>query len=290
LRITRVDTCHCRGGESPLWDPDEQALYFIDNFGKKVHRYDVGSGITRSWDVPEVITALALREHGGAVVALRSGVHFLDFDTGALDMVAPLEATSPFIFNDGKVDRRGRLVLGASTATFANPTPTGGLYSLGQEPLLRALDRGVYFSNGPCWSPDNERLYFSDSYHHATYAYDYDIGTGEVSGRRLFLDTHELGGMPDGTTVDRDGLLWMAIYGGGKVAAIRPDGRLERVVPMPVRLTSSVMFGGPNLDRLYVTTIEEGVMGEPREEGAGEVYMVEGLDAYGLPEPRYIGG
>ena len=121
------------------------------------------------------------------------------------------------------------------------------------------------------------------------YAYDYDIVTGEVGNKRPFVETRELGGMPDGATVDRDGLVWAAIFRGGKIAAFRPDGRLERVVKMPVQLTSSVMFGGPDLDQLYVTTIEKGHFGEPSEEGAGDVYVIEGLGARGSPEPRYAG-
>lgn len=289
MRIARVETRRCTGGEGPLWDPAEQALYFIDNAGQKVHRYDPAVGTTRSWDMPSVITAMALRERGGAVVTLRSGIHFLDFKTGALELLSPLASPPPFVFNDGKVDCRGRFVIGASTANFANPTPDGGLYILEANHAFRALDTGVHFSNGPCWSPDFKTFYFSDSWLCTTYAYDYDIETGEVANKRMFVDTRNLGGLPDGATVDSDGLVWIAIFRGGKIAAFRPDGRLELVVEMPVRLTSSVMFGGPDLDQLYVTTIEKGPFGEPSEEGAGDVYVIEGLGAHGMPEPRYAG-
>ncbi|MGB8366557.1 MAG: SMP-30/gluconolactonase/LRE family protein [Rhizomicrobium sp.] len=289
MRIARVETRRCRGGEGPLWDPADQALYFIDNTGQKVHRFDPAAGATRSWDMPCVITALALRQDGGAVVTLRSGIHTFDFETGALELLSPLDAPPPFVFNDGKVDRRGRFLIGASTANFANPTPDGGLYRLDPDHRLSVLDTGVHFSNGPCWSPDDTTFYFSDSFLYTAYAYDYDIETGEVTNKRPFVNTRELGGLPDGATVDRDGLVWIAIYGAGKVAAFRPDGRLERVVEMPVRLVSSVMFGGSNLDQLYVATIEHGALGEPSEEGAGDVYVIEGLGARGVPEPRYAG-
>ncbi len=289
MRIARVETRRCAGGEGPLWDPAEQALYFIDNSGQKVHRYDPAGGTTRSWDMPNVITAMALRERGGAVVTLRSGIHFFDFETGALEVLSPLASPPPFVFNDGKVDCHGRFVIGASTANFANPAPDGGLYSLEVNHDLKVLDTGVHFSNGPCWSPDFKTFYFSDSWLYTTYAYDYDIETGEVANKRVFVDTRNLGGLPDGATVDRDGLVWIAIFRGGKIAAFRPDGRLERIVEMPVRLTSSVMFGGPELDQLYVTTIEKGPFGEPSGEGAGDVYVIEGLGAHGMPESRYAG-
>jgi len=289
MRITRVQTQHCLGGESPLWDAVEQALYFVDNTGCKVHRYDGTSGETRSWDMPAVITALALRSSTGAVVTLRTGIHIFAFESGAFQVLSPLADPPPFVFNDGKVDRRGRFFIGASTSHFTQPTPDGGLYRLDQNRVLTKLDSGVHFSNGPCWSADDKVFYFSDSFRHETYAYDYDIATGDVGNRRVFVNTRELGGLPDGATVDRDGLVWMAIYGGGKIAAFRPDGQLERTIEMPVRLVSSVMFGGPGMDQLYVTTIEKGPMGEPFEIGAGDVYVIEGLGARGVPEPRYAG-
>jgi sugar lactone lactonase YvrE len=285
MRISRVDTAHCQGGENPLWDVAEQALYFIDNTGRKVHRFDPATGQTRSWDMPAVVTTLALRRQGGAVLTLRTGIHTLDFETGALDVVEPLADPPPYVFNDGKVDRRGRFIIGASTANFANPTTDGGLYSLGADRRLRVLDTGIHVSNGPCFSPDDRTLYFADSWLKTIYAYDYDIGPGDVAGRRVFAQTPSLGGLPDGATVDRDGLVWVAIYGGGKIAAFRPDGGLERTVDMPVKLVSSVAFGGPELDLLYVTTIARGALGEPTEPGAGETYLVEGLGAHGVPEP-----
>jgi sugar lactone lactonase YvrE len=291
MRITRVDTAKCNGGENPLWDTAEQALYFVDNMGQKLHRYDYATGKTRSWDTPSVITAMALRKGGGAVVTLWTGIHTMDLDTGKFEVVSPLTKESGHVFNDAKVDRRGRFLIGGTTANFENPTPDGGVYSLDANQKLSVLDTGIYFSNGPCFSPDDKTFYFADSYHATTYAYDYDIATGKIANRRPFVNTKDLGGAPDGTTVDRDGLVWTAIYQGGKIAAFRPDGKLERVVEMPVKLTSSVMFGGPDLDKLYVTTIEKNHIGPACEveEGAGDVFVIEGLGARGVPETRYAG-
>src|SRR5262249_22678119 len=122
-----------------------------------------------------------------------------------------------------------------------------------------------------------------------TYAYDYDPDTGRATNRRLFADTRELGGMPDGATVDSDGLLWMALYTGGKLAAFRPDGKIERIIDMPVSQPASVMFGGPDLDQLYVVTIDPASCGQPAEDGAGCTFLIEGLGVRGVPEPRYRG-
>ncbi len=289
IQVTKIEGPLCRGGESPMWDPSTGRLHYIDNTGCKVHTLGGASGAIRTLDMPAVITTLVLREGGGAVVTLRTGIFFLDLESGALEIVAPLPDPPPFVFNDGKVDRRGRFIIGASTANFTNPAPDGGLYRLDTDHSLTRIDKDIHYSNSPCWSPDGRTLYFSDSWRRTIYAYDYDVETGTVSGRRPFIDTTELGGLPDGATVDSDGRIWVAVYQGGKLAAFTPDGKLERTVEMPVKLVSSVAFGGQGLDRLFVTTIAHGSMGEPVEPGAGDLYVVDGLDVRGLPEFCYAG-
>ncbi len=289
MEISKVDAPSCDGGEQPWWDAAGQALYYIDNSGQKIHRYEPSSGATRSWKLPSVITSFALRESGGAVVTLRTGIHFLDLETGALETVYPLSDPPPFVFNDAKVDSKGRWIIGASTTKFDNPQPDGGLYRLDPDRSVTKLDTDIHFSNSPSLSPDGKTLYFSDSWLNTCYAYDYDAETGTTSNRRAFVDTSNLGGMPDGATVDSDGLVWIALYGGGKIAAYTPDGKAERVIDMPVKLVSSVMFGGPDLTDLYVTTIKHGSLGEPVEEGAGDLFVIRDIGAKGLPEPRFGG-
>lgn len=289
MQISRVAAPSCAGGENPLWDHSAQALYYIDNTGRKIHRHDPNSGENRTWDMPAVITTLALRQRGGAVVTLRSGIQFLDFETGTLEMLHPLADPPSHVYNDGRVDRNGRFIIGASTAQFSDPRPDGGLYRLDPDHRLHRLDEGIHFSNSPCFSPDGRTLYFSDSWIKTTFAYDYDPTSGAVANRRIFTDTTDLGGLPDGAAVDAQGLVWIAIYGGGKVAAYRPDGTLERIVDMPVKLVSSVAFGGAERDRLFVTTIAHGAMGEPVETGAGDLYVIDGLGVQGLEEARYSG-
>lgn len=289
MEIKKLEAPICEGGENPMWDPATQELHYIDNTGRKVHTLETVSGATRTLEMPDVITTLVLRESGGAVVTLRSGIHFLDLGTGALEVVHPLGDTPTHVFNDGKVDARGRFMIGGCTATAANPTPDGGLFRLDPDRTLTKLDSDVTFSNSPCWSPDSKTFYFSDSWVQKTYAYDYNIETGAVSNKRVFLDTAELGATPDGATVDTDGLLWIALYKLGKIAAYRPDGKLVRMIDMPVKLVSSVAFGGPGLDRLFVTTIAHGIGGEPVEPGAGALYVIDGLGAKGRAEHRFAG-
>jgi sugar lactone lactonase YvrE len=289
MQITRVDAPTCLGGENPLWDDAVQALYYIDNSGKWIHRHDPASGRNRSWEMPDVITTFALRAGGGAVVTLRSGIHLLDLETGALEPLHRLPDPPPFVYNDGTVDPRGRFLIGACTTHFDDPRPDGGLYRLDPDHGLHRIDDDIHFSNGTCFAPDGRTFYFADSHRKIMYAYDYDPETGAATNRRPFAETTALGGLPDGSTVDTEGRVWIAIYGGGKIAAYRPDGALERTIDMPVKLVSSVGFGGSGLDRLFVTTIAHGALGEPFEEGAGDLYVIDGLGAQGQVEIGYAG-
>lgn len=290
MKISRTRAPKCLVGEGPVWDVREQALYLVDIVGKVVHRYDPANETTQTWNVGKVIGSMALRERGGAVVALREGIYSLDFASGAVEPYALPKDLNPRVqFNDGKVDRRGRFIVGSGDSQLRDTQAIGSLYRLDADASLTELDTKIAISNGPCWSPDNKTLYFSDSLPYSIYAYDYDIATGSVANRRLFADTRELGGIPDGATVDKEGLMWMAICEGAKVVAFQPNGKIERVIDMPVKLTASVMFGGPNLDQLYVTTIDPALLGRPTGEGDGETWVIEGLGARGIPEPRYAG-
>ena len=291
MKIHRVDAPRCLVGEGPVWDVAEQALYFVDILGKKLHRHDPATCATRSWTLPAVIGSLALRTAGGAIVALPDGVHAFDFATGETTSLARPGGLDPRLqFNDGKVDRRGRFVVGTTDSRVEQPL--GSVYSLDADRRLRDIDSGITISNGPCWSPDGGTFYFADSKRFVIYAYDYDQDTGLASNRREWVDTRAFGGFPDGATVDRDGRVWSALCEAGKVVAWDPAGRVEAVVEFPVALTSSVMFGGPGLDQLYVTSIDPRALPflkREAEELAGETFVVEGLGVTGLAEPRYAG-
>lgn len=286
MKITQIATQLCTIGEGPVWDVAEQALYFIDILGKKVLRFDPASGETRTWPVPDVIGSMALRAGGGAIVALTNGVYTLDFDSGACEILATSGDLNERVqLADGKVDRRGRFIIGSSDRTMKEAR--GKLYAMGMDAKLREIDNDIFLSNGPCWSPDDKILYHSDSIRNTVFAYDYDVDTGIAKNRRAWASTEELGGIPDGATIDTDGCMWMAICEGQKVVQFRPDGGLERIIDMPVKCPSSVMFGGAALDQLYVTSLSPAFLGRTAAPLDGCTFVIEGLGARGLPEPRY---
>ncbi|HEX9807322.1 MAG TPA: SMP-30/gluconolactonase/LRE family protein [Alteraurantiacibacter sp.] len=288
MQITKLDLPRCQVGEGPVWDVADQALYYIDILEQKVFRWDPEGGELRQWDVPDMIGSMALREGGGAIVALVTGIHTLDFETGEVKPLALMEPENPAIqLADGKVDRAGRFVFGTSHRKAQEPL--GGLYSLGADGRIAQLDSGLTLGNGPCWSLDNRTLYHADSMRHTIYAYDYDLETGAAANRRTFFDSSDFGPIPDGATVDANGDLWVAICEGGVVLQLSSAGEVKQAIEMPVRCPASCMFFGPDLDRLFVPSIDPTFMGRPDNELAGMNFVIDGLGVTGLPEPRFAG-
>ncbi|HXC57825.1 MAG TPA: SMP-30/gluconolactonase/LRE family protein [Steroidobacteraceae bacterium] len=287
MQIRRLDVPQCSVGEGPVWDVPSQRLYWIDILAKAVFRLDPVTGATHQWSVPKIIGSMAIGRDGNAIVALADGVYRLEFNSGEC---TPL-ASSPDLdaqvqLADGKVDRRGRFIVGSSDRGMKEAR--GKLYALDPgTTALRIIDTDIFLSNGPCWSPDDRTFYHADSIRKLIYAYDYDLDTGTVKNRRPFASTAELGGIPDGATVDAEGHVWSAICEGGKLVRFRPDGSIERMVSMPLKLPGSVMFGGPDLDRIYVPTLSPAFLGREADPLDGSTYVIEGLGIRGLPEPRF---
>ncbi|MES2262704.1 MAG: SMP-30/gluconolactonase/LRE family protein [Pseudomonadota bacterium] len=293
MKIERIGTVRCQVGEGPLWDVDEQALYFIDLLDRRVWRYDAAAQTFKNWPVPSMIGAMALRRDGGAIVALQDGVHALDLDSGVTSALAtPPGLDASVQLNDGKVDPAGRFVFGSQARSLSETRPLGALYGMAPDGAVSRLDDMAFtITNGPCWSPDGGTFYFSDSLPKIIYAYDYDVATGAVFNRRKFADTSVYGGIPDGATVDADGRIWVTVCGGGKIVAYLPDGGVDRVIDVPTPFVTSVMFGGVNLDELYFTSIDASVlgMGLPQDADGGGLFVIKGLGVRGLPERRFAG-
>lgn len=277
-------------GEGPLWDVEEQRLYWIDSFDGRVFRCTADGREVRAWDVPQKIGSMCLRRSGGAVVSLARGFHFLDFRTGDVELIHDPEPDRPDNrLNDGKVDRQGRFLAGSMDTQEAGPN--GALYRLDPNFTVTKLEAGIVVSNGPCWSPDGRVFYFTDTWSGQISAYDYDTATGAIANKRVFTKmTHAEAGF-DGATVDAEGCVWSAHVYVGKLVRYTPDGKIERVIDMPVKKVTSVMFGGPDLDVLYVTSMAKPPL--PRFPGDGQLrgalFAITGLGIRGLPEARFAG-
>lgn len=290
MRIRAIADLKTSLGEGPLWDAEQQMLYFIDSADGRIFRSTADGRQIKAWDVREKIGSMALRADGqSAIVALQQGLYSFDFKHDRLELLHSPESDIPSNrFNDGKVDSRGRFVVGSMDTN--EKAGTGKLYSLDPELTLTTLDSGIVCSNGPCWSPDEKTFYFTDSWGNDIWAYDYDPDTGAVSNRRSFVGMDKSdGGVADGMTVDAEGYLWEAHVFGGKLNRYAPDGSLDRTVAMPVKKVTSVMFGGPNLDILYVTSMGRPPLPGLPDDGPmrGAVFAIEGLGVKGLPAHRF---
>ena len=289
VEIEKVDTERDRLGEGPLWDPQDRVLYWIDSNGCRIRRLDPASGDVQNWPVSEQIGSMALREAGGAVIALKSGFHFFDFESGtATPIIDPEQGEGRTRFNDGKVDRQGRFLAGSMDMPGMNAF-RGSLYRLDPDLKLTRLRENVGVSNGPCFSPDGNTFYFADSPRKMIWAYDYDGATGDLSNMRTFIDLEPLDAIPDGATVDADGCLWSALVSRGRIGCFSPDGELVRTIEVPTDHPSSVMFGGPGLDVLYVTSIWEWLQVKTENDADGHLFAIHGLETAGLPESRFAG-
>jgi len=276
-------------GEGPLWDVAEQRLYWIDSYGPAVHSADVRGENRRHWPLPEPVGSLALREGGGAIVSLRSGFHALDFKTGKVTLIAETQPgeLNPRM-NDGKVDRQGRFIAGSMD--FEERNGVGKLFRLDPDLSVHELDQGIICSNGPCFSLDGKTLYFADTGKRLIYAYDYETATGGVRSRRVFTSFETLRGLPDGATVDAEGYVWSVEVYSGRLIRFDPNGVVDRIVGLPVQSTTSLSFGGPDLDIAFVTSMARPFNNQyHREREAGCVFAVHGLGVKGVPEPRFKG-
>jgi len=280
---------HAQLGEGPLWSMKEQALYWVDILGHRLHRYSSLEG-QRTWQFDGEVSALAERaEVGGFVITRRHGFACFNPQTEELVPLAQVETDLPGNrFNDGKCDSRGRFWAG--TMDFDAQRPTGSLYRLTPDLAFKRMDTDYIVTNGPAWSADNRTLYHNDSVNGRVYAFDFDPDTGEIANKRLFLQFGKEDGSPDGMTTDAEGGLWIAHWGAGKLTRRDAKGNILRTVELPCSQVSSCAFGGPNLTTLYITTAAVGLSAQQleREPLAGGLFALE-MDIAGLPANLFRG-
>jgi sugar lactone lactonase YvrE len=275
-------------GEVPIWSVREQALYWIDAFKPGLHRYDPATGAVTSWTPPVKLGSFALRAAGGMLLASRAGLGIFDPATGSFALLHNPEADRPNnLLNDGRCDRRGRFWVGSMDRMIERPSAR--LYRFDPDHACHVMQDGVWLTNGVAFSPDDRRLYFADSHLKTISCYDVDLAGGTIANRRLFatVDT----GLPDGSCVDTDGCLWNVEFHASRVVRYAPDGRIDRIVALPVTQPTACTFGGPDLRTLYVTTArlrlpDDALAAQP---DAGALLAITGTGAQGVAEPLFAG-
>lgn len=277
-------------GEGPLWTVNEQALYWVDIKNNCYHRLEPVTGKHEVVDAGFPIGALAMRASGGLVMATGEGFVFWDSRTHKARFVVDPEAGNPDTrFNDGAVDRNGRFWAGTMNETYPERAE-GCLYRLDADSSLHTMETCITVSNGIGWSPDNKTMYFTDSLCYVIYAYDYEPETGAIANRRPFVRISPEQGIPDGLTVDSEGFVWSALFGGWKVLRFDANGKVDCDIRLPVANPTSCAFGGEHLADLYITTARLGLSEEQRKKQpmAGDLFCFR-TETMGLEEPVFLG-
>lgn len=276
-------------GEGALWDPQSQRLLWVDIEGHQLHRFDPQQGHDQAIDLGESVSTVVPRASGGLVVALPHRLVALDVASGRRELLAEAEVDNRDTrFNDGKCDPAGRFWVG----TLSNSrTPGAHLWRLDADHSLHRMVDQVTNSNGLAWSPDQRTMYYIDTSTRRVDAFDYERETGQIARRRPVLTVPEAWGKPDGMTIDAEGMLWVALWGGGRVTRWDPSsGCLLATVQVPAARTTSCAFGGPQLDQLFITTARSGAgEAELRQQPQAGSLFVACPNVVGLPAFAFAG-
>lgn len=252
-------------GEGTLWSARENAVYWTDIMGQALNRLSLDDGAIRRWAVPEPLGWIVERVKGGFIAGFQSGFAELTLDPLT---ITPFSDPEPHLpgsrMNDGKADAGGAIWCG--TMDMAEEQDVGALYRLDPDGSWKVMDRDYGVPNGPAFSPCGRWLYHSDTAKRVMYRFA-RTEEGGLADRQPFIRFSEEDGYPDGMTVDAEGHIWVAHWGGGRVSRFTPEGRLDRAIALPARQVTNICFAGPELDRMFVTSA-----------------------AINLPESRYDGG
>lgn len=273
----------CELGESPIWDGAAGVVRFVDIERSQVHRLDPVSGAHASWTAPARVGSIALRAGGGFVAGTKLGFATLDPDAGTFDVIDHPEPDLPTNrFNDGKIDPHGNFWAG--TMDDLKRDRSGVLYCLRPDRSWTAVDLGYRISNGPAFSPDGTVLYHTDTVDRTTFAFDL-AADGTVTNKRVFKLWGSVGGNPDGMSTDAAGHLWVAFWGGACVRRVAPDATIVAEHPLPATNVTSMAFGGPDLDRLFVTSAHQELDADQAADQplAGGLFEVVDPGVRGLP-------
>ncbi len=292
MKVELVVDSKCIIGEGPFWDEDTKKLHFVDLLDNKIYSYSDLEGLTNI-KFDQNIGAVVVCEGGGMVAALQHGYYAINPETKETTLIGDPESNRQNSrFNDGKCDAKGRFWAGTMSkdldSGYGNPLPESGLYCLDADGTIsKKLDKVVQ-GNGITWNKDNTKMYFIDSQLFNVQEFDFDIETGNITNGKVIIDVPKELGLPDGMTMDDEGKLWIALWGGGCVSRWDPStGKLLEKIKIPALNVTSCAFGGEDGCDLYVTTAS---LATDIDEypNAGSVFKVR-LEYSGMPSYKYKG-
>lgn len=270
--------CDC--GEGPLWHPDEKRVYWVDIPTGRMFRYDPATGEHETCYEGTIVGGFTIQQDGALLLFMDKGAVKTWRDGEMTTVIEDIPDERDSRFNDVGADPVGRVFCG----TMSTDDRAGRLYRLDPDGTLSMILDGVGCSNGMGFTPDGKQMYYTDSNKYEIYLFDYDRDTGAITNRRVFVKIPESLGLPDGMTVDAEGFVWTANWGGGCVIRFAPDGTEERRIQFPAKPVSCVTFGGEDYTDIYVTTAG-GTDKAENGPGAGGLYRLN-LGIKGVPEFR----
>jgi sugar lactone lactonase YvrE len=278
------DSRSCTLGEGPLWHPESGRVLWVDILQNVVHWQSLSEGNSGSFSMPSHVGAFLPREDGTWLALLQDGAYAFDESRSSCDLIAPFPHHLPaesgvarMRANDAAVSPWGQVVCGTMPYDVEAFPQTAQLYHL-EGTHLRTLVEGVTISNGIGWSPDHSQMYYVDTPTTRIDVFDCSPSL-ELSNRRVFASIDESLGWPDGLALDRDGYVWLALWGGSRVQRFAPDGSLAGYVEVPCANVTSCAFVGEDLSRLVITTAN---LEHETDEAAGKTYIFD-TSTSGLP-------
>lgn len=269
----------CATGENPLWHPRERRLYWTDIPMGRMFRYDPATGKHEQFYEGRPVGGFTVQADGSLLLFMDRGTVACWRDGATTTVVEEIAAEKQFRFNDVIADPRGRVFCG----TVDDNGAKGRLYRLDPDGSLTLLLEGIGCSNGMAFSADRRRFFFTDSLAYEIYVFDYDAETGAIAHQRVWKRFRETDGMPDGATLDAQGMLWSALWDGSAVVGLREDGSVAERIALPTGKVSSVTFGGADLKDIYITTAGGDAGGESQDAVAGALFRVR-AEIAGVPE------
>ncbi|MDB5019169.1 MAG: L-arabinolactonase [Pedobacter sp.] len=275
--------------EGPIWDALSKSLLYVDIIDGLIHEYYPDTDEHKTINVHQMVGAIALCEDGRLLAALKAGLAYVCRETGKFDVFTNPESHLPGNrFNDGKCDPSGRLWIG--TMDIDEKANAGSVYMLDTDQGITKKIENTTISNGMAWSPNHKIFYYIDTPTMTVVAYDYDCINGFIRNKRVVIFIEDIDGYPDGMTIDCEGMLWIAHWGGWQVSRWDPQsGKKLFTLPMPVANVSSCTFGGEDLNDLYITSAQKGLSEDAlaSQPLAGSVFVWKNTGYKGMPAFEY---
>lgn len=289
MEVEVVHGHQCELGEGPVWDAKNNVICWVDILNGEIHEYSPTKKNHKMYPVKKMVGCIALCNDNNFILASTSGIGFLDRETGKIEYVDNPESHLPENrFNDGKCDPAGRLWVGSMSLSEASNT--GSVYLFESNKSILKIENTT-ISNGMAWSADHKTFYFIDTPTQTVVGYDFEMVTGEIGNKRVVLEIEEKEGYPDGMTIDSEGMLWIAHWGGWQISRWNPDtGDLLKRIKLPVAKITSCTFGGEDLKDLYITSAKVDLTDEQKKHQplAGSLFVIKNCGYQGISANEFI--